>query len=197
MIFDIIIDKGFEYINKFSNIYIRHLIKQSLSKYLEDKNDIIIKSKNIGDFIFIHINKIKFNNKILDGIVTSIKLDSFIANDIIIKIKWKESYETSIKINSINIFYNLQIVTNNYPENILYSLYDNLYKSISMNISNTIPLSLLSSDLKQDKDLLDLEDDINYLINCSKIKIKNFEIVDKTSNLKFTTDYIIYERKKN
>ena len=105
MILDTLIDKGYNYINKFSNIYIRHLIKQSLSKYLQDKNDIIIKSKNIGDFIYIHINRIKFNNNILDGVGTPLKLDSFIADDIIIKIKWKETYETTIQINTIKIFY--------------------------------------------------------------------------------------------
>ena len=196
MILDTLIDKGYNYINKFSNIYIRHLIKQSLSKYLQDKNDIIIKSKNIGDFIYIHINRIKFNNNILDGVGTPLKLDSFIADDIIIKIKWKETYETTIQINTIKIFYNLQKVNKNFPENILYSLYDNLYKSISLSVSNYLPNSILSTDLKNDKDLLDLEDDINYLINCSKIKIKNFEIIDTTSNLKFITETVIHQRIK-
>lgn len=203
MIFDTIIDNSFNYVSEFTNIYIRHLIKQSLIKYLEDPNDIVIKSKNIKETIYFYINKVKFNNNIIDGISTPIKIDSFIAEDIIIKIKWKEEYETSIKLNTIKIFYNLTDISNDrISDNILYSLYESVFNSITVNLKNSMEnsfnYSLFSIDKghKADNILLDFEEDINYLVNCSKIKIKNFEIIDLTSNIKFTIKSIIHKRIK-
>ena len=197
MILNQLINKGFEYANKFTNIYIRHLIKQSLSKYLDDPDDIQIKSKNIDDKLIININKIRFNNSIIEDIITPIKLDSFIAENICIKIKWTDEYKTTIEINNIQIFYNLEKSCEyKLSENILYSLYDTVYNSISINLSNSFSYSYFTNDkcLRPDKDLLDLEEDINYLINCSKFKINNFEIIDQTSKLKFSIERIIHKR---